>query len=556
MQILLCSLFIILNFYILGSFFANKIAHHNIICKFSLSSIIGAVLVSFISLFINFFFPISQIIGNIFLIFCIIFFLIFFYFEKNKFNILFYSLIASILATILILYSNINRPDAGLYHLPYIQLLQENKILLGIANIHFRFGHISILQYLSAIYNNRIMPLEVIVLPPAILVSLFFFYFLSFYDKKYNFNEIKIFVSLIAIYSFYSFNRFSNFGNDAVSHLCFFLFCIRFIQIQFEEKKINEFGNLLIISIFAFLQKVFMILLPVICFVIFIKFFLKKNIFKNAKIIFSIIFLLTWLIKNTLISGCIIYPVSFLCIDNLNFINVDSVKEVAIASESWSKDWPNRNNNSINMTEYNMNFNWLSAWMNNHFKVMIIKFSPFLITIFLILIYSVFFLKKSDLKVDNKKFIKKILILIIISLIFSIFWFLKFPIYRYGQSFLAILFISLFTLIYLRFSNILKLKNFLTYLSIIILSLAIIKNFIRIKDNYKLKNEWPNIYTFSEKKSDNFKKKLQPVFFKGELIYYFTGGRECMYNKSPCTSLKIENIIKKDRFGYKIFLKK
>ena len=86
--------------------------------------------------------------------------------------------------------------------------------------------------------------------------------------------------------------------------------------------------------------------------------------------------------------------------------------------------------------------------------------------------------------------------------------------------------------------------------------MAIIKNFIRIKDNYKLKNEWPNIYTFSEKKSDNFKKKLQPVFFKGELIYYFTGGRECMYNKSPCTSLKIENIIKKDRFGYKIFLKK
>lgn len=556
MQILLCSLFIILNFYILGSFFANKIAHHNIICKFSLSSIIGAVLVSFISLFINFFFPINQIIGNIFLIFCIIFFLVFFYFEKNKFDVLFYSLIASILATILILYSNINRPDAGLYHLPYIQLIQENKILLGIANIHFRFGHISILQYLSAIYNNGIMPLEVIVLPPAILVSLFFLYFLSFYDKEYNFNEIKIFVSLIAIYSFYSFNRFSNFGNDAVSHLWFFLFCIRFIQIQFEERKINEFGNLVIISIFAFLQKVFMIFLPIICFIILIKFFLKKNIFKNTKIIFSIILLFTWLIKNIFISGCMIYPVSFLCIDNLNFINIDSVKEIAITSESWSKDWPNRDNNSLNMMEYNMNFNWLSSWINNHFKIVIIKFSPFLIIIFLVLIYSMFFQKKRDLKNDNKKFIKKITILIIISLLCSIFWFLKFPIYRYGQSFLAVLSISLFTLIYLKFSDILKLKNFLTYLSIFVLSLAIIKNFIRIKDNYKLKDKWPNIYTLSDKKSDNYKKKLQPVFFKGELIYYFTGGSECMYNKSPCTNLMIENIIKKDRLGYKIFSKK
>ena len=35
------------------------------------------------------------------------------------------------------------------------------------------------------------MPLEVIILPPAILVSLFFVYFLSFYDKDYNSNEIK-----------------------------------------------------------------------------------------------------------------------------------------------------------------------------------------------------------------------------------------------------------------------------------------------------------------------------------------------------------------------------
>ena len=194
MQILFSSLFIILNFYIFGSFFANKISHHNNVCKFSLSSILGAISISFISLLINFFLPINQIIGNIFLIFSLIVFLIFFYFEKNKLEIFIYSITASILVTILIFYSNIYRPDAGLYHLPYIQLIQENKILLGITNINFRFGHSSILQYLSAIYNNGIMPLEVIILPPAILVSLFFLYFLSFYDKNYNFDEIKIFV--------------------------------------------------------------------------------------------------------------------------------------------------------------------------------------------------------------------------------------------------------------------------------------------------------------------------------------------------------------------------
>ena len=555
MQILLSSLFIILNFYISGSFFANKNAHHNIICKFSLSSIMGAILISFISLLINFFSPINQLIGNIFLILSIIIFFLFFYFEKNRLKILICSFVTSILVTILILYSNIYRPDAGLYHLPYIQLIQENKILLGVTNINFRFGHSSILQYLSAIYNNGIMPLEVIILPPAILVSLFFVYFLSFYDKDYNFHEIKIFIFLIAIYSFYSFNRFSNFGNDAVSHLFFFLFWIRFIQIQFVEGEINEFGDLAILSIFAFLQKLFMIFLPLVCFAIFVKFFLKKNIFQNLKIIFSLIFLLAWLIKNILISGCVVYPVSFTCFKNLNVVDINSVREVAVASESWSKDWPNRNNNSLSMMEYNKNFNWLPSWINNHFKIVITKFTPFLITIFLVLTYTILFLKKNNSKIYNDEFIKKIKILVIISLLLTIFWFLKFPIYRYGQSFLTILFISLFTLIFSKFSDNLKLKKIFVYSSIIVLALAITKNFVRIKDNYKLKNKWPNIYTLSEKKEENFKKELQPVFLNGKLVYYFSGGSECMYNKSPCTNILVEKIIKKEKYGYEIFLR-
>ena len=207
------------------------------------------------------------------------------------------------------------------------------------------------------------------------------------------------------------------------------------------------------------------------------------------------------------------------------------------------------------MMEYNTNFNWLSAWINNHFKVVILKFTPFLITIFFVLIYSIIFLKKNNSDVNNKKFTKKILILFVVSLMLSIFWFLKFPIYRYGQSFLAILFISLFTLIFLRFNNILKLKKIFTFLSIIVLTLAITKNFIRIKNNYKIKNEWPNIYTLSEKKEDNYKKELQPIFLNGELIYYFSGGDECMYNKAPCTNISIKKIIKNEKYGYKIFRK-
>ena len=63
-------------------------------------------------------------------------------------------LIASILSFIIILYDNEYRPDAGLYHLPYTQILNEQNVPIGLTNLHSRFGHISIIQYLSA-FNSK-----------------------------------------------------------------------------------------------------------------------------------------------------------------------------------------------------------------------------------------------------------------------------------------------------------------------------------------------------------------------------------------------------------------
>ena len=42
-------------------------------------------------------------------------------------------LISSLISFILIVYSNIYRPDAGLYHLPFISIINENKVIIGSA---------------------------------------------------------------------------------------------------------------------------------------------------------------------------------------------------------------------------------------------------------------------------------------------------------------------------------------------------------------------------------------------------------------------------------------
>ena len=98
---------------------------------------------------------------------------------------MFLIILVSVVSAILIFKSNIFRPDAGLYHLPYTKILNEEKIIIGLTNLHFRFGHVSILQYINSLNNNYINNEIGIVLPISILVSTFIF-FLFFEIKKTN----------------------------------------------------------------------------------------------------------------------------------------------------------------------------------------------------------------------------------------------------------------------------------------------------------------------------------------------------------------------------------
>ena len=61
----------------------------------------------------------------------------------------------------------------------FIKIINESKIILGSANLEFRFGHTSILQYLSAAFNNLIFSELGILLPLANIFSIAVFYLLE-----------------------------------------------------------------------------------------------------------------------------------------------------------------------------------------------------------------------------------------------------------------------------------------------------------------------------------------------------------------------------------------
>lgn len=539
--------------YIYGFPLVKHSIFYNNLNKVAFTVLFGSITISFISLIINFFFPLNKIIGNIFLVFALLISYKIIYKDKDFKKILKSLFLISLLSFIFILYETINRPDAGLYHLPFVQILHENKILIGLTNVHFRFGHISSVQYFSAIFKNSLLPLEAMNLPVLILICSFLIYLISFFDKKFDDNQKKILIFLITLYCLYSFNRFSNYGNDASVHAFSFLYLIYVMKKNINN---NDLVILILISVFLFTQKIFMSLLLLITFFIFLfnKDIKKIKVLKDYRFLFSLFFILAWLIKNILISGCLVYPIEKTCLKRLIHSDISKTTQVRIESEAWAKDWINQNNiKSPNI--YIENFKWISTWGKNHFKQITKKLYPYLIFVILFIIYAIGFRKKKlnnktqNTSINLKKFI---LVFLLSSLIFFL-WFLKFPLYRYGQSIILTPLIIFFYYIISKFSDIDKIQNTMRSLVGVFVILILIKNFDRIVKNVEIRNVWPNIYTLSDQINDNYKKKLQRIIKKDELIYYYNPNGECMYNKAPCSNYKITNLSVNKKFSYKIY---
>ena len=151
--------------------------------NFFLSILKGSVLSGFLALVIHFFLPLNLVVNT----FVISIFIIYFITQyRNIFWIKFLKniFLVSCLAFILIFVSDGFEPDASLYHLPATYNINQEKIILGLNNIHFRMGIISILQYINALQVNLINGPEGILFTSAISISaLLVFFIFELFEK-------------------------------------------------------------------------------------------------------------------------------------------------------------------------------------------------------------------------------------------------------------------------------------------------------------------------------------------------------------------------------------
>ncbi len=510
----------------------------------------GIIFVSLTTFISNFFFKISSFVSIIILFLPIIFTFKEIIYKKKK--IIFITILLGAVSSLIMYFDNTNRPDAGLYHLPFIKIINESKIIIGSANLEFRYGHTSILQYLSAAFNNLIFSELGILLPLANIFSIAVFYLLELIKKNNNLLKVIFFIFLFNI--LYSMNRYSGFGNDDPGHIFYFLAVCNFLYFYIYPG-IDKIKNILFFSLFAFLIKPFLILIFIFPLILLI----DKKIQVFTKInIFCLLIVLLWFFKNILISSCAIYPVAKTCIKNLEWTtyksSVSNPERVSRTSEAWAKDWPNKKKD-INQSEYIKNFNWLDTWKDNHFRIFINEIIPQIVLIITLIILSTnSFNKKINLNLNLK--------LILIGFFSFALWFLKFPIYRYGHAYI-ISFINFLFLFYLTSNyKIFNFKEkfifkFINYTLILLIIGIAFKNVNRIYSNLNTKyyqSPWPKMYSFTETNKKNQNLKINSN--EGELLYYKPFPYSlCMYSSSPCTSnLNVGDIRKKNILGYTIYL--
>ena len=557
-NILFLSFLSVLFHLFIGKIFSKYFnINNNNFYDLSLISLIGLVSLSFFALLINFFLPLSPTINTIFFIIIIIFSIltnqkILKNFISKK-NILFIG-IATVSIFLLIVLSNTYRPDAGLYHFPYINILNENKIILGISNLHQRFGHTSIMQYLSAIHYNFIFGLNGTVIPLASLAIYTVILFLSHIKNENNLTISWFFAILIILFICWKMNRYSGYGNDAPAHFIFFVLILIYLQELEKFSKINQttFYLLSFFAIFAFLNKIFLIfslLIPLIS--------INKKILKSLidiKFLFLFLFLFFWIIRNILTTGCMIYPMPITCFDLpwTNFYGVSNVYEVSKGSEAWAKDWSNQKENILPYEEYLKNFYWLGFWLDNHFKIILKIILPYLLLI-LIFAFSLKITKKKIIKFKSLN-IKKYFPILLVLIIGILIWFLKSPIFRFGNSYIvSFIALSFALIIVYNYQNVViinqkKISTTIILISVLVLSL---KQFNRIYKEINLNyvnKPWPKYFSYSEQ---NNKIDLEKILINNEFFYYVPKSNYCFYSKSPCTTAEVDKNLKKKLNSYK-----
>ena len=324
--------------------------------------------------------------------------------------------------------------DYGLYHNTYLNWLNQDNIVLGIANLHDRFGYSGSSYLLGAFFNFYPFFNNGFIFTTSIFFV--FLIFLLIYEinfKKTNYSNIFNILILYVVIKYILVESLGDVSPNKISAcLLIFLFhnSINNYNIKLDNNYLNGFITLpILITLGA--STWFVVVLSLI--VLFWKNFNK--VLRNYMVVFlCFILCLNFGLLNFLKSGNIFYPIIFPIFET-NFTLLDNSALYHI--KNFPKGYPEG-----------------AEWIIPKLKSLI--FSNKFVFLYLLSLISIFILlltKYRNIVIRNWIFLK--LILIISLSIF--FWFLNAPDTRFAKIYFWIGFILILSLY---FENFIKAKMF------------------------------------------------------------------------------------------------
>lgn len=465
----------------------NKFYHldKNFIYLKNILFIQGLILVSFFSIIINIFLPISNLVTVFIVSNGLIFYLYYFFKSQKKFNEI--TFLTSVVILSLMFSFNAGVSDDFIYHYESIKNYKNYNI--------FEISHHRMISYNSNwLFLNSVFSIDFFYSSIFVLTSLIYgilifdtynLYIKSFRNKNFYIGIISFF---IFIFFLGVLNKYKDFGTDTPGAIVSFYILLLIIYSIFDKKTKNN-NNILILILplvfFAFIIKLTNSL-------IFLYLFLLVSTLDfrtlNFKFIFiTSIFPLLWFFQNYNISGCLIWPIQITCFSN----NELAITEFYLI-ESFAKG-------DINTQIDTSGFSWISVWIANHSKKLIETYLVFTFVIFLPIIY--FFLKNNEDRnillssysnyFKNSYFKYFFLIVIFTNLI----WFFYTPAYRFGvfYNFCLVSFLALpawIKLLNFKFKFILR---YCKVISVIVFIYFIAVNITKFDWYYDRFDIWPPI---------------------------------------------------------------
>lgn len=518
-----------LNLITLNNFDENK-KYHNIPLH-TFYPIIGLFIIGNLSIFFNFFIPLSNNFT-----FCMLFLLLIGNFLKKlniriKIQEIFLVFITLPILSISSYLTGLSY-DAGLYHLNYQKWLQDEKIILGLSNFHSRFGYSSIYDFINTnfwYFENFLFQHFI----NLIFVAFFFAAIHNIYENSKNIN-VKIGILSLLLYGFLDNFGFSGGKNGFIEiegvtkydtpFGIMFLLTLVFIAIYYLERNQSNFeiSLILIFALFAFQMRVSGALLLIPLMSIFLVKGLGTAIKNNLILIF---FGISNIIKNLLSTGCLYFPIEITCFESLKW---------------YQHGYAEIEKNSISLTLRSYNF---QTNLNEWFEIWINKYGYNFPTLKNFLIAFVFINLLKYFVLDNRKISNIYISFFIFNLFLLVYWILTAPSFRYGIGFFLsfIFFGSVYVGSSLKYKYLLNKYLFMTLMFLTILLLPRIDNYYEfIKNPTKISKIESTIVEYVQKE-------------KGFGYSPLTHNEICMINKYCSPEYSDFTNFKENQYGYKYF---